>query len=203
MKIDLAQLVAKMKALEADMERELERELKAKRELFRYRFEEQRIRFERQVHEWHEKSRIGTFSFLRAAGPIKLLVSPVIYSMIVPLLLFDLWLWLYQTVCFPAYGIEKVSRSSYMDFDRSELDYLNWIQKVNCGYCSYANGLIAYSREVASRTEQYFCPIKHARKLMAAHARYFRFLDFGDAEGFRKNLGQLREELRPRDEKPG
>jgi hypothetical protein len=36
------------------------------------------------------------------------------------------------------------------------------IEKINCAYCSYANGAIASVREMASRTEIYWCPIKHA-----------------------------------------
>ncbi|MDE2512291.1 MAG: hypothetical protein KGL74_14295 [Elusimicrobia bacterium] len=44
------------------------------------------------------------------------------------------------------------------------VEYLNWIELFNCDYCSYAGGLIAFAREVSSRAEQYFCPIKHASR---------------------------------------
>ena len=77
-------------------------------------------------------------------------------------------------------------------------EYLNIIEKFHCTYCEYANGLIAYLREIIGRTEQYFCPIKHARKILGTHARYNRFLDYGDAqdyearlEAFRKALGKV------------
>lgn len=34
------------------------------------------------------------------------------------------------------------------------------MEKVNCVYCSYFNGLMSYLREIAGRTEQYWCPIR-------------------------------------------
>ena len=80
------------------------------------------------------------------------------------------------------------SRTSgdYLIFDRYQLAYLNILEKINCAYCSYANGLLAYAREIAGRTEIYFCPIKHARRVVAAHEGYDAFEEFGDAEGFRR-----------------
>ena len=77
-------------------------------------------------------------------------------------------------------------------FDRADLPYLNLIEKFNCLYCSYGNGVAAYTREVAARTEQYWCPIKHARHIRAAHDRYPRFFDHGDAEAYRQGLNRLR-----------
>jgi hypothetical protein len=46
-----------------------------------------------------------------------------------------------------------------ISFDRRKLAYLNAIEKLNC---DYANGILTYAREIASRTEQFWCPIKHA-----------------------------------------
>lgn len=51
-------------------------------------------------------------------------------------------------------------------------------------------------REIGARTEQYWCPIKHARKLAAAHPRYAEFVDYGDAEAWRNETGELRHKLR-------
>jgi hypothetical protein len=50
-----------------------------------------------------------------------------------------------------------------------------------CVYCGYANGVIAYARKIASRTEQYWCPIKHALRIRDPHVRYAQFLEYGDA----------------------
>jgi hypothetical protein len=120
--------------------------------------------------------------------------------MVVPLALLDLFLTLYQAACFPVYGIAKVRRADYLIFDRSQLAYLNAIEKLNCAYCSYANGLIGYLREIAGRTEQYWCPIKHARRVVAAHRHYAQFVDYGDAEAYQRALPDLRPALRPRDD---
>ncbi|MGB8544945.1 MAG: hypothetical protein WCD32_06420, partial [Azonexus sp.] len=82
--------------------------------------------------------------------------------------------------------------ADYLGFDRELLPYLNIIEKLNCFYCSYGNGIAAYTREVAARTEQYWCPIMHARRIRAAHERYPNFFDHGDAEAFQQGLDRLR-----------
>jgi hypothetical protein len=99
----------------------------------------------------------------------------------------------YQAICFPVYKIPKVRRRDYLVFDRHHLAYLNTIEKINCAYCSYANGAIAFMREVASRTEIYWCPIKHARRVLGPHPHYQGFADFGDAAGFREKLVQMKD----------
>jgi hypothetical protein len=66
------------------------------------------------------------------------------------------------------------------------LAYLNMVEKLNCAFCGYANGVIGYGREIASRTEERWCPIKHARRVRGVHQRYYQFDDFGDAASFRK-----------------
>ena len=114
-----------------------------------------------------------------------MITAPFIYVLIIPLLLLDGFVSLYQMMCFPVYGISKVQRRDYFAFDRAHLAYLNGLEKINCAYCSYANGLIAYTMEIASLTEAYWCPIKHARRLNLTHARYRDFADYGDAEGFK------------------
>ena len=120
----------------------------------------------------------------------------MIYSLIVPLAVLDLWIFAYQWVCFPICGIARMPRRSDFVFDRHTLAYLNGIEKISCTYCSYANGLIAYVREVAARTEQYWCPIKHAHAPAAPHGRYHRFFDYGDAESYHGDLTALRGTLR-------
>ena len=115
-----------------------------------------------------------------------------------PLALADLWITLYQWLCFPVFGVPLVRRRDYFAIDRYKLGYLNAIEKVNCTYCSYATGMIAYIREIAARTEQYWCPIKHARTIPAPHGRYRRFVEYGDAHGYRDGLPALRRGLRGR-----
>jgi hypothetical protein len=178
------------------LERELETELGRARMRWRYRVDAGRIRFEREVREAHRRLKQRLPAFLRESSPLAVLTAPVIYSLIVPVALLDLWVTLYQAICFRAYGIARVRRSGYIVFDRQHLAYLNGVEKLNCVFCGYANGVFAYVREVAGRTEQYWCPIRHASRLRAPHPHYREFTDYGDAEGYRRRLIPLREALK-------
>lgn len=155
-----------------------------------------RIEFEEAVRRRHRAIKKSLLRYIVGARPLVLLTAPVIYSLIVPFVLLELFTTIYQHVCFPVYGIPRVKRKDYVIFDRRYLGYLNLIEKINCGYCSYANGVVAYVREVGSRTEQYWCPIKHARRLLGAHPRYGHFVAYGDAQGYRDELDALRAEVR-------
>ena len=125
-----------------------------------------------------------------------LLTMPLIYGMALPLMVLDLSVSLYQLGCFTAWRIQRVRRADYVVIDRHRLGYLNPVQKLNCVFCGYGNGVIAYAREVTARTEQYWCPIKHALKVKGSHERYAGFQDYGDAEGFVRSSGAYRERLR-------
>lgn len=114
------------------------------------------------------------------------------YFCAIPFVLLDLVVRMYQAICFPIYGIPKVDRGAYLIFDRGRLPYLNVIEKAGCVYCSYANGVLAYIGEIVARTEQHFCPIKHASAEARAHSRYSRFLPYGDAEAYRTQGIQVR-----------
>ncbi|MGO9360504.1 MAG: hypothetical protein ACLP1D_22995 [Xanthobacteraceae bacterium] len=175
-------LIGKIKALE----NELEAELAIRRTKLNFTLEGGRARFEQEIRRAHRELRMGLVPYILHAGILHIVTSPVIYSLIVPLALLDLFVTVYQWICFPVYGIERVKRADYLIFDRFQLDYLNLLQKINCAYCSYGNGVLAYAREIAGRTEKYFCPIKHARRVIAAHQGYNQFEEFGDAEAFRK-----------------
>ena len=86
-------------------------------------------------------------------------------------------------------------RSSYVVIDRHHLRYLNSIEKLNCVYCGYASGVFAYAREIASRTEQFWCPIKHARRTADPHGHVEDFFDYGDADAYRAGLASIRVKL--------
>lgn len=168
------------------LEAQLNAEIAQQSAKLQFGIERGRIRFEEEVRSQHEKMRTSTWTYLRNSRLIIVVTAPVIYSMIIPLVLFDVFLTLYQLICFPAYGISPVKRRNYLIFDRLYLAYLNPLEKFNCAYCSYASGLIAYSREILSRTEAYWCPIKHARRLQDAHALYRNFADYGDVTAYQK-----------------
>ena len=179
----------------ARLERDLEVEFGQARNRWHYRIDAGRIRFERDVRAAHQRLKQTVPAFIRESSPVALLTAPVIYSLVVPIMLADLWISAYQRICFPAYGISRVQRSTYVVIDRQHLAYLNVIEKLNCVYCGYANGVLAYAREVAARTEQYWCPIRHARRVGAPHAHYREFVEYGDAEGYKRRLLPLRAEL--------
>lgn len=178
-----------------ELETELEADLEAKRAEFRYRIEDRRVRFEREMRAMQRRLRKGSLRYLLDAPALFVLTAPVIYAALAPLLLLDLMVTLYQRICFPVYGIPRVRRGEYFVFDRGLLPYLNWIERMNCAYCSYANGLIAYAREIVARTEQYWCPVKHARRLVQSHDHYHRFFDYGDGERYRTELERIRQEF--------
>ena len=180
----------------AALEREIETELNQARAHWRYRIEAGRVRFEHDVRHAHRKLKQSAFRFLRESNFASVVTAPVIYSLILPIGLLDLWVSVYQSICFRAYGIARVRRSAYIVLDRQHLAYLNWIEKINCVYCGYSNGVFAYVREVAARTEQYWCPIRHAKRVVAPHAHYREFVDYGDAQGYRRRLIRLRGELK-------
>ena len=180
----------------ASLERELETELSRARANWRYRVEAGRVRFEHDVRAAHLRFRQGLIRFVRESQVLNIVTAPVIYAVVVPIAFLDVAITIYQAICFRAYGIARVKRSAYIVVDRQQLAYLNAIEKVNCVYCGYANGVFAYVREIAGRTEQYWCPIRHAKRVHAPHSHYRHFVDYGDAAGYKKRLLPLRDELR-------
>jgi hypothetical protein len=59
-----------------------------------------------------------------------------------------------------------------------------------------AHRRLRQSIPVAARTEQCWCPIKHARAIPVPHSRYHLFVDYGDAKRYHRDLRPLREALR-------
>ena len=143
----------------------------------------------------HKKLKTNFFRLLVTNRPQNLITGLIIYSMIIPLVVTDVFISFYQFTCFPIYGIKKVRRGNYIVFDRQHLSYLNFIEVFHCTYCAYGTGVIAYISEVVGRTEQYFCPIKHAHRILGAHSRYAGFLDFGAAENYEAKLEEYRKAL--------
>ena len=174
---------------------ELQEELEVEAERLRAQFAERLAGGGERLRAGHRALRRRLLPYLLGARPAHLLTAPVIYGLIVPLALLDLALTVYQHLCFRAWGIERVRRGSFFAFDRRRLDYLNLIEKLNCDYCAYANGLVAYAREVAGRTEQYWCPVRHATRVNAPHRQYGQFVTYGDGEAYRRELPILRRRL--------
>jgi hypothetical protein len=180
-----------------DVEEDLTREVEERQKRWHYRVRRGHAWFDEELRQAHRRLRQSIPAYIRDSNVLSLVTAPVIYSLILPFVLLDLWVTIYQWVCFPIYGVARVPRRAYFVIDRHKLAYLNGIEKINCTFCSYANGLIAYVREVAARTEQYWCPIKHARTIPTPHGRYYLFFDYADAESYRRRLPTLRRALRP------
>ncbi len=179
----------------AKLEEELATVIHEQQEQLHYRIEGSKIRFEENLRRVHHELKTGVIAWLRKSELRNVLSAPFVYSMIIPLLLLDLFVTLYQAICFPLYRIPKVRRSNYIVVDRHHLGYLNVIEKINCIYCGYGDGLLAYTRQILSRTEMYWCPIKHARKVLDPHRRYAKFSDYGDGQNFGTVAANMREHL--------
>ncbi len=179
-----------------DLDGQLAQEMQKKQDEFFYQIIRKKVRFEREVKKQHKLLVMKIRQYLRESDIATILTAPVIWSVLFPAVLLDLFISFYQWVCFPVYGIPKVRRSDYIVMDRHYLSYLNGIEKMNCAYCGYFGGLVGYVQEVAARTEQYWCPIKHARRVKVIHSRYRKFFNYGDGEGYRKKIEEVRRDFK-------
>lgn len=184
----ITRILAQMAALDEELRTAVEEQ---EGRMF-FQIKGKRVEFERTVRAAHIKVKTSVLRWILTNRPQNLITGPIIYSMAIPMLILDLFVSFYQWSCFPIYGIAKVRRSDYIVFDRHQLGYLNAIERFHCTYCEYANGLIGYVREITARTEEYFCPIKHARKILGTHGRYHRFLDYGEADEYQAKLEEFR-----------
>jgi len=132
----------------------------------------------------HVNNQIGLIALIKRSRPLNLITGPIIYMMILPIFLLDLFVSFYQWTCFPVYGIPKISRKDHIIFDRQELSYLDWISKFHCTYCAYGVGVVAYVGQVIDTTEKYFCPIKHHSKKALLKDSKADYLPFDEPEGF-------------------
>ncbi|PIP02299.1 MAG: hypothetical protein COW18_06635 [Zetaproteobacteria bacterium CG12_big_fil_rev_8_21_14_0_65_54_13] len=184
-------LIDQMKQLEE----ELSSELQQQEDSLLFQLNGKKVEFEQSIRQAHRKLKINVWCWLVGVRPINIITAPIIYGMIIPLLIVDLSISFYQFSCFPIYKIAKVRRRDYIVFDRHHLAYLNIFEKFHCLYCAYGNGLIAYVHEILARTELYFCPIKHAHKLLATHRHYRHFIAYGDAKDYPARLEAMRQSL--------
>ena len=191
----LQELQRRARALEA----EIEEELAARRARMGLQIAHGRVQIDAALRREHRAARISLGRFLAATRPLVVLTAPVIYALIVPFVILDIAVSLYQAICFPVYGIPKVRRRDHIAIDRHHLAYLNGLQKLNCVYCGYGNGLLSFAREVAGRTEAYWCPIKHARRVRDTHLLYPDFMDYADEQDFIDRWVAEREKLKKLD----
>ena len=161
-----------------------------------YELRNGKVWFSEEMKREHRRLKTSLVRYVLRSRLFAVLTAPFIYALIFPFTLLDLFVSVYQAVCFPVYGIPKARRKDYLAIDRRQLRYLNALEGINCMYCSYCNGLLAYVVEVAARTEQHWCPIKHARRIRAAHDRYSHFLPYGDAMAYREGVEKVRNDFK-------
>jgi hypothetical protein len=170
------------------LENELIEEFKKKEEKFFYKIENEKAKFEQRVIFEGKSKIVSSLKYISSFPVIVIITIPFIWAMILPIMLADLFVTIFQAVCFPIYKIPKVRRKDYVIMDRHTLFYLDKVERINCWYCEYFNGVVAYVREIAGRTEQFWCPIKHSKPLNEKHSRYDNFFDFGDYTRYREEL---------------
>ena len=185
------------------LEKELVEELRAIEPKLLYTIRDKKVRFSAEIKKQHRAMVRKWFNYVYDSGFLIVLTIPLIWSALIPTLILDAAVCVYQLICFPVYGIPFVKRGEYIVMDRHSLRYLNILEKINCSYCAYFNGVLGYLREVAARTEQYWCPIRHARSIRPTHSRYRHFFAYGDAESYRTGLIEVRkhfEDVKPRED---
>lgn len=157
-----------------------------------YELRNGKVWFSKEIKSEHRRLKTSLVRYVLHSRVLAIVTAPFIYAVFVPFVLLDLFVTLYQAVCFPVYGIPKARRRDYIAIDRNKLRYLNALEGLNCMYCSYGNGVLAYVAEIAGRTEQHWCPIKHARRVQNVHDRYAHFLPYGDAAAYREGIDKVR-----------
>lgn len=187
----LRDLLEKMKQIE----QELVREVQKKEEEMHYKILGKKVCFEEEVKKQHKILATNIYIYISNAKLSNILTVPIIWFCFFPAVFLDLVITIYHSICFPVYGIPKVKRSDYIVIDHQALRYLNAIEKINCIFCGYFNGLIAYVQEIAARTEQYWCPIKHGKRIVTIHSRYKKFLEYGDAVEYREKFEEIRKDF--------
>lgn len=182
MKETIKEVLTKMEALQAEMKERYDEMAKK----YGYEFQQKKIQFQQVFRDENRKEKISSWKYIATKNIRFILSMPFIYGMIIPAIFLDICLMAYQYTAFPLYRIPRVKRSDYIIFERKYLDYLNWIEKINCLYCSYVNGLFAYAVEVAARTERFWCPIKAASRPRFTHSWYKEFADYGSAKEWKE-----------------
>ncbi|MCK4744456.1 hypothetical protein KAS41_00090 [Candidatus Parcubacteria bacterium] len=116
-----------------------------------------------------------------------IIVIPLLSALAIPIVISDILVEIYHRICFPLCKIPYVKRKNYIKIDRHKLKYLNWLQKIYCAYCGYANGVIQYWVKIAGETERYWCGIQHEKNPdFAAPPHHKDFAEYNNESDFNK-----------------
>jgi len=116
---NIDELLVRIHALQDELEDEYRRA--------REEWAERKLELAEELQRQQRRYKTGLFHFLRHSRLPVALTAPVIYAGWVPFMLLDLFVTVYQLVCFPIYRIPRVRRADYLVFDRELLPYLNII----------------------------------------------------------------------------
>ncbi len=180
----IREILAKIESLNTDLKEEYER-LATK---YGFHLQKKKVIFLEEFRRRNKSYKLPSWKYVIPTSIRHLLSIPFIYGVFIPAVLFDISITIYQWITFPLYHIPRVKRSEFFIYERRFLDYLNLVQKINCLYCSYFNGLAAYTVEIGSRTERYWCPIKSAHKPKFSHGWYRDFADYGSPEAWNEKM---------------
>lgn len=172
---------------------ELYSEYEKLREKYGFSYIKWKITFSQSAKDYQKNFKIPLGTYFIPKSYRHFLSMPFIYGMIFPAIFLDISLFIYQQTALRLYHIPLVKRSDYIIFDRKHLSYLNFMQKINCLYCSYVNGLFQFAVEIAGRTEKYWCPIKSAQRKKWEHSWEQFFADYGNPEEFKKIFNSNKE----------
>jgi len=186
MKDTIRDILAKIESLNNDLREEYDRLSKE----YGFYIEKKKVIFLDQFKRKNKTFKFPTWRYVIPTNIRHFLSMPFIYGMIIPAVLLDIALTIYQWTAFSLYRIPRVQRKDFFIYDRRYLDYLNLVQKINCLYCSYVNGLFAYAVEIGARTERYWCPIKSAHKPRFSHGWYKDFADYGSPEEWTMKISE-------------
>ncbi|WP_373035379.1 hypothetical protein [Sulfurimonas sp.] len=178
------------------LEDELLSEFNRKQKDLLLKLEDEKKEFEKTVLKEGRSKIISSIKYISSLPIGATLTIPFIWAMIIPIVIIDVMVSIFQAVCFPIYKIPRVKRKDHVIIDRYNLFYLGRVEKVNCLYCEYFNGVTSYVREIAARTEQFWCPIKHSKSLKENHSRYNNFFDYGDYLKYEEELNQIRKDFK-------
>lgn len=123
----------------------------------------------------------------------ELLSGPFILLMIIPVIFLDIFVIIFQWICFPLYKIPYVKRAEHFQYDRANLTYLNPLRKFHCLYCSYFHGVIDYTKEIAGCVERYWCPIKEKQARKTPHSHYDIFCEHNNEQDYKERAFQIGE----------
>jgi hypothetical protein len=181
-----------------EMKQKLRTEIDKEEKKIRFEIKNGAVIFERDILSAQKAHMKALRTWFRETPFIQFLSAPIIYGMVIPAVILDIALFLYKIVVGKVFDIKFAERKAYIVFDRQYLGYLNIIEKFNCMYCSYFNGLMHYATAIAGRTELYFCPIRHAKKVAYEHPYYDKFFRYAEGESYQERLKTLREKTKGR-----